>query len=176
MIKIRSNFIAIEVCMSVLKSLVCLFVLAASFAFAAPKPSSFPRGCEASGFTYGSTALVLNEFGAQSYYLIQNKSQSPLELVRLQSSEDFMSPPLHVTLDPQSWGAFASDVKELNFRCFRKEAGNETTVSCSEVLDICRYPRVRFALSNMGNYWISANKSQREVIQDSVNKGIYLKW
>ncbi|HAT8961810.1 TPA: enhanced entry protein EnhB, partial [Legionella pneumophila subsp. pneumophila] len=29
---------------------------------------------------------------------------------------------------------------------------------------------------NMGNYWISTNKSQNEVIQESVAKGIYLKW
>jgi hypothetical protein len=137
---------------------------------------SFPRGCEVTGFGYNQNYLILNDTGNQSYYLIQNHSNSKIELERINTEEAFMSPPLHATLDPMNWGAFASDVKDLNFKCYQRFDENVSSVDCREVLEVCQYPRVRFALSNMGNYWVSINKSQGEIIQDSVTKGIYLKW
>jgi hypothetical protein len=97
-------------------------------------------------------------------------------LERHETGDAFMSPPLQATLDPMNWGAFASDVKNVNFKCYKHIGENTSQVDCRDVLEVCQYPRVRFALSNMGNYWISSNKSQYAVIQDSVAKGIYLKW
>ena len=138
--------------------------------------SSFPRGCEVSGFGYSQNYLILNESGEQSYYLIQNRSDAKVELERHETGDAFMSPPLLATLSPMNWGAFASDVKNLNFKCYKHVEENTAIVDCRDVLDVCQYPRVKFALSNMGNYWISSDKSQSEVIQDSVAKGIYLKW
>lgn len=138
--------------------------------------SQFPRGCEVTGFGYNQNYLVLNETGNQSYYLIQNRSNSRVELEQLNTEEGFMNPPLHATLDPMNWGAFASDIQNLNFKCYKQIGEHPETISCSEVLDVCQYPRVRFALSNMGNYWILFNKPQGEIIQESVAKGIYLKW
>ncbi|MCL5272532.1 MAG: enhanced entry protein EnhB [Gammaproteobacteria bacterium] len=138
--------------------------------------SIFPRGCEVSGFGYDQNFLILNDTGEQSYYLIQNRSESKIELERHESGDVFMSPPLQATLEPANWAAFASDVKNLNFKCYKHVEENTTAIDCRDVLDVCQYPRVRFALSNMGNYWISFNKTQHDVIQDSVAKGIYLKW
>lgn len=138
--------------------------------------ASFPRGCEASGFGYINNRLILNELGNQAYYLIQNRSDTKIALTRLNSEEAFMTPALHATLEPANWGAFASDIKNLNFKCYKTSGEIKTYVNCQDVLDVCQYPRVRFALSNMGNYWITFNKSQSSVIQDSVAKGIYLKW
>lgn len=138
--------------------------------------SSFPRGCEVSGFAYDQNFLVLNERGDQSYYLIQNRSDTKIELERHDTDDAFMSPPLQASLDPMNWGAFASDVKNVNFKCYKHAGENTAQVDCRDVLEVCQYPRVRFALSNMGNYWISVNKAQNGVIQDSVAKGIYLKW
>ena len=138
--------------------------------------STFPRGCEVSGFGYNQNNLILNDTGEQSYYLIQNRSDGKVELERHETGDAFMSPPLQATLEPMNWAAFASDVKNLNFKCYKHIEENTSLVDCREVLEVCQYPRVRFALSNMGNYWISANKSQNDVIQDSVAKGIYLKW
>lgn len=138
--------------------------------------SSFPKGCEVSGFAYNQNALILNETGKQAYYLIQNHSDTKIELEHRSSEEAFMSPPLHATFDSMSWGAFASDVSNLDFKCYKHINEEITAVDCRDVLDICQYPRVRFALSNMGNYWVSFNKSQNAVIQESVAKGIYLKW
>ena len=137
---------------------------------------SFPKGCEVSGFGYNQSNLILNETGKQAYYLIQNHSDTAIELEHQSPQDAFMSPPLHATLDSQAWGAFASDIKNLNFKCYRRVNEEVTAIDCRDVLDICQYPRVRYALSNMGNYWVSFNKSQAGVIQDSVTKGIYLKW
>ena len=87
-----------------------------------------------------------------------------------------MTPPLQASIDPMNWAAFASDVKNINFKCYQHVNENTVNINCEDVLEICQYPRVRFALSNMGTYWISANKSQNAIIQDAVAKGIYLKW
>lgn len=138
--------------------------------------SSFPRGCEVSGFAYSQNYLLLNDNGKQTYYLIQNHSDVQVELEHQAEDEAFMSPPLHATLEPMNWGAFASDIKNLNFKCYKHVDETSLAVDCRDVLDVCQYPRVRFALSNMGNYWVSFNKSQNAIIQDSVAKGIYLKW
>lgn len=150
----------------------CLFVLLITSAVA----GTFPRGCEVSGFGYSENYLVLNDSGDQSYYLIQNRSDAKIELERHDTADAFMSPPLQATFEPMNWSAFASDVKNLNFKCYKHINEDTSPINCADVLDVCRYPRVKFALSNMGNYWISTNKTQNEVIQDSVAKGIYLKW
>ena len=138
--------------------------------------TTFPRGCEVSGFGYAQNFLILNENGDQAFYLIQNRTDAKIELERHETGDAFMSPPLQVALDPGNWGAFASDIKNLNFKCYKHVAENTSPVDCGEVLDVCQYPRVRFALSNMGNYWISSNKTQSAVIQEAITKGIYLKW
>lgn len=165
--------------MSYLKLIITPLVLStfvSDLANAAPVASNFPRGCEVSGFIFAENNLVINENGDQSYYLIQNRSDGKVELERINTTDAFMSPPLQASLDSMNWAAFASDVRNLNFKCYKHIDENTTAINCGEVLDVCRYPRVKFALSNMGNYWISSNKTQNEVIQDSVAKGIYLKW
>ncbi|CAM2873210.1 hypothetical protein [Legionella worsleiensis] len=151
-------------------------LLSALFVNSAYAVSIFPRGCEVSGFGYQNNFLILNETGKQSYYLIQNRSDAKIELERHETGDVFMSPPLQATIEPLNWAAFASDVSNLNFKCYKHIEEDTITVDCRDVLEVCQYPRVRFALSNMGNYWISANKAQNEIIQDSVAKGIYLKW
>lgn len=149
-----------------------VLALAAVSAFAAP----FPRGCEVTGFSFTQNYLTLNESGQQTFYLLQNRSNRPIGIRRVEASDEFMTPSLDVALAPDAWAAFASDVQSMYFECFTQDADNQTLGSCRELLEICQYPRVRFALSNMGNYWVSANKSQQEVIKDAVAKGIYLRW
>lgn len=153
-----------------------LIIVPALLINSAQATSSFPRGCEVTGFGYNQKNLIVNETGNQSYYLVQNRSNSRVELERINTEEAFMSPPLHASLDPMNWGAFASDIKNLNFKCFKNTEENITLIDCRDVLEVCQYPRVKFALSNMGNYWISFNKPLGTIIQESVAKGIYLKW
>jgi hypothetical protein len=137
---------------------------------------TFPRGCEVTGFGYNGTNLVVNNNGEQAFYLIQNRSTRTIELQRFETRDVFMSPPLTAKLETNKWAAFASDIQDLNFQCFYVENANSEKVDCRNVLDICQYPRVKFALSNMGNYWVSVNKEQRQIINDSTAKGIYLRW
>lgn len=139
--------------------------------------SIFPRGCEVSGFGYSDNFLILNETGEQTFYLIQNHSDKQIELEHYETDPDvFMSPKLQSKLGPGRWAAFASDVENMYFNCFIYKKEERVAVKCDELLDVCQYPRVKFALSNMGNYWVSTNKPQNQVIRDSIKKGIFLRW
>lgn len=138
--------------------------------------NSFPHGCEVTGFGFSENYLILNDSGNQSFYLIQNRGTAQVELQRYDTQEVFMSPPLTAKIDPANWAAFASDVENLHFQCFTNENGNTIKIDCRDTLDVCQYPRVKFALSNMGNYWVSANKTQGQVVNEAASKGIYLRW
>jgi len=138
----------------------------------------FPRGCEVSGFGFMDNYLVLNETGEQAFYLIQNRSDKKIELERQETQDAFMNPQLQSKLDPLNWSAFASDIANLHFKCFSYSGldRERQLINCRDALEVCQYPRVKFALSNMGNYWISTNKAQNQVIKDATAKGIYLRW
>lgn len=137
----------------------------------------FPRGCESSGFAFQDQYITFNDTGRQMYFLVHNRSNVPLELERISTMPVFMTPKLQTKIASGEWAAFASDVDSTHFKCGIRNQDNEIEpIRCVEVLDVCQYPRVRFALSNMGTYWVSTNKPLTQVIQDSTQKGIYLKW
>jgi hypothetical protein len=138
--------------------------------------NAFPRGCEVSGFGFQQAFVTLNDSGFQTFYLMQNRSNTSIELERVNSEESFMSPRLQSKLGPQQWAAFASDVSNTHFRCVKRQDENITTFNCRDILQICQYPRVKFAQSNMGSYWVSTNKSLQQVLNEAAAKGIYLKW
>ena len=142
----------------------------------AATPSPFPRGCEINGFGFKENYLVLNERNQQSFFLIQNHSAKPVELEHYETKDVFMSPKLHSKLEALNWSAFASDEENMYFKCYTQENDTITVLNCRDVLEVCQYPRVKFALSNMGNYWVSTNKEQGQVIKDAVAKGILLRW
>lgn len=153
-------------------------VLTLSLVFTvATAETAFPRGCEVTGYGFVQNDLVLNEKGGQAFYMMQNHSDKKIELEHFETRQDaFMSPKLETKFDPSSWAAFASDIEHSHFRCYTQENGDRMLVSCRDVIDVCQYPRVKFALSNMGNYWISTNKPREQVIKDAVAKGILLRW
>ncbi len=139
--------------------------------------SPFPRGCEVTGFHFSENDLILNERGTQSYFMIQNRSDKQIELEHYETNPDvFMSPKLENKFDPLRWAAFASDIENMNFKCYTQVNNERLAVNCRDALDVCQYPRVKFALSNMGNYWVSTNKPREQVIKDTVAKGILLRW
>lgn len=156
------------------KKLTIVFIL--STTAAAALASTFPHGCEVTGFGFSDSYLILNERGEQAFYMIQNRSDNPIEIEHYETKDVFMSPKLHSKLDPYHWSAFASDIENQYFKCVTQEGDVMSTVKCSDVLDVCQYPRVKFALSNMGNYWVSTNKEQGQVVKDAVAKGILLRW
>ncbi len=137
----------------------------------------FPRGCESSGFAFQDQYITFNDTGRQMYFLVQNRSGLNLELERISTTPAFMTPKLQTKIASGEWAAFASDLDSTHFKCGVRNQDNEIApVRCVDVLAVCQYPRVRFALSNMGTYWVSTNKPLTQVIQDSTKKGIYLKW
>ena len=137
---------------------------------------AYPKGCETRGFGYSGEFLVINETGEQTFYLIQNKSNYLIELQRHETRDVFMSPALSAIISPSAWAAFASDLQDMYFQCAIRKQDDITPINCHQVLDVCQYPRVKFALSNMGNYWVSVNKPQSRVIKDAISKGILLRW
>lgn len=136
----------------------------------------FPRGCISQDHAFSNYNLLINETGGQRLFLIYNHSTALIELERQSTPDAFMSPSLSVQLGAGFWSAFASDITGLVFECHVKEGDNVRRVDCHDALSVCEYPHVKFALSNMGNYWVSANKPQREILEDAAAKGIYLKW
>jgi hypothetical protein len=138
--------------------------------------AEFPRGCTASGYAFIDEYLVVNDQGNQTLFMMQNRVDKMVELQKYETKDVFMSPPLKGKMSPLLWGAFASDEKNTYFKCIIREGDQTAGVKCSEVLEVCQYPRVKFALSNMGNYWVSYNKPQAEIINDAIAKGIYLRW
>lgn len=139
--------------------------------------AAFPRGCENSGFVFYRNFLVMNEHGKQSFFLIQNHSQEKIELEHFETKVDaFMSPKLEAQLNPTHWSAFASDIAQMYFRCYVRQGEERVAVDCANFLDVCQYPRARFALSNQGSYWVSTDKSQQQVIKEATAKGIFLHW
>lgn len=156
---------------------VILFILLHISIANAKNSSIYPKGCEERGFGYSGEFLVLNETGEQTFYLIQNKSNHQIELENHEVEQDvFMSPKLETKIFANRWAAFASDVKTMHFACFAYDKKQKIPVQCEEVLNVCQYPRVKFASSNMGNYWVSTNKAQSLVVRESIRKGIFLRW
>lgn len=152
------------------------FALVFLLCFQNTSAANFPRGCEVTGFSFNDNHLILNESGEQSFYLIQNHANQQIEIERVIEQDAFMSPKLTTRFDPLRFAAFASDIQNLHFQCFTQTAGQRSVINCGDVLDVCQYPRAKFPLSNMGNYWISTNKSREQVIKDATDKGIYLRW
>jgi hypothetical protein len=139
--------------------------------------STFPHGCEVSGYRFDGNTLVLNETGQQAFYVMQNRSSQQIEMEHVETRPDvFMSPKLESKLASLRWAAFASDVADTHFKCYTQQNGERLLVNCRDALDVCQYPRAKFALSNMGSYWVSTNKPKEQVIKDAVAKGIYLRW
>ena len=149
-----------------------VFLLISTMAIGA----KYPRGCEVKGFGYNENFLILNDKGTQTFYLIKNETKQTIKLMRHETRDVFMSPSLEAKIDSGKWAAFAADIENLHFNCFAIDGDEENEIPCHEVLDICQYPRVKFALSNMGNYWVSTNKPQKRVIKDAIAKGILLRW
>lgn len=169
--------------MSFYKKLATIFIAGlASTSLAKTNPNSiFPRGCEPTGFVFYRNFLVVNEHGNQTFYLIQNRSTQSIEMEHFETKSDaFMSPKLEAKLAPSHWSAFASDVAQLYLRCYLpgkdSQKENRVPVNCGDYLNVCKYPRVKFALSNQGSYWVSTDKMQQQVIKDATAKGIFLHW
>jgi len=154
------------------------FVFALSMALFLPTAAlaDFPRGCESSGFGFDDPYVIFNDTDQQTFFLIKNHSDLPIQIERVETEDTFMSPKLQSKLNPSRWSAFAADISNVHFQCFIRTSGTPTLINCRETLTICQYPRAKFALSNKGSYWVSTNKQRKTVIHDASKKGILLRW
>lgn len=145
--------------------------------FLSTQANAFPRGCEVTGYGFNQGFVIFNPEGKQTLYLIANRTNKPIYLERFTNADDFMSPKLEANLMPGAWGAFAAELRNVPFGCYYLDSEkNKVKLNCQDSLDICQYPRAKFALSNMGTYWVSSNKDQIQVTHEAAAKGIYLKW
>lgn len=161
-------------------ALLCLIVIGLQCAYA--KPIKFPRGCEATGFSFNTEQLVLNaskdpSIPHQTLFLIRNKTKARLHLKYEEQQDVLISPDWETELNRNRWAAFATDKNGLHFSCttISRKHGN-TLANCAEKVDVCQYPRAKFALSNKGDYWVATNKSLHRVVRAAINKGILLRW
>lgn len=139
---------------------------------------AYPKGCEVSGFAFQNNHLVLNDNGQQTLFMIQNIGKVNLQVEHVETRPDvFMSPKLESKININQWSAFSSDIGNFYLKCSISDGDNvNVNVNCADYLSICQYPRAKFPLSNYGTYWVSTNKDISQVIQETVKKGIYLKW
>lgn len=164
--------------MSVKMQINCLFLLISVLYFTnVIAASNYPNGCKLTqDFGHSGDEVLFNATGKQAFYLIRNNSHNSIELKRNETRDVFMSPPLIAVIHPGHSAAFASDTANVRFSCYKQGKDQTELTNCQTVLDICHYPFAKFAASNMGTYWVSTNKPQASIIQDSVAKGIYLRW
>ena len=160
-----------------IKKLAILFLLSICLTkLQAAELLGFPRGCEAMGFEYDNESVVFNHHGAQTLYFIQNISNSIIEIKHKSKSPVVVDLGWQATLAQKRWAGFAINEANMLFNCQSLDKGKVHPVTCHEVIRICQYPRVKFTLSNQGNYWIDRNKSLRKVMSKAINRGILLSW
>lgn len=132
----------------------------------------FPKGCEQVGYHFDGDELILNEDNEQTLYFIENNSNYRLQLKYDEKRNVFMSVGWQTVLNKKKWAAFASDTKAQHFQCSIKDK----KVRCHTHLRVCQYPRVKFAMSNMGSYWVATNVSLWQAKRTAIKKGILLRW
>jgi hypothetical protein len=132
----------------------------------------FPRGCEEVGFHFENQEIILNENNQQNIYFIENNTKKTMHLKYDEKKNVFMSVGWEAELNPKKWVVFASDQQAQHFQCFTKKQ----QVMCHQSLRVCSYPRVKFATSNQGSYWIAKNVSLYQGKRQAIRKGILLRW
>ena len=145
------------------------------------KKRKFPRGCDEVGFTFQGNNLILtptSENPEQTLYLLHNLAGKRIQLVTQQpwrkKITDFN---WKSSLDPYRWTAFALSRKNIAFMCRYDYISHEDRyINCMKALEVCEYPRAKFAEGKMGTYWIAENSSMREIVRRTIRSGILLRW
>lgn len=132
-----------------------------------------PIGCDATGYEFQNSLLVLNDTGKQHLYLIQNKTSIPIEIKYKPKKPIFMNIGYQTRLNQSRWAALATDEKEMPFECFN--ASTNKSLQCDTLIRVCLYRHAKFSLSNRGIYWVSRNTSLQQSKRLARAKGIWLR-
>lgn len=142
----------------------------------------FPHGCKPVGyqFTYGALELkpVSETQKIQTVYLIHNISHRVVELEAQKLAHHPVSPGYVTELDGDLWTAFVQDEPIVKFTCkFVYGDDEKQTTACNEVLELCQYPRAKFAGHNGGSYWVKQQgESLKQAIDSVIENGVLLRW
>lgn len=155
-------------------------VLAASVLSANAEPKQFPNGCKPVGFSYENGKLNLTPVSSsenvQTIFLFHNRSPQSIKFVSEKlPGQDFVPQYIHA-MAPEQWSAFSISSKHLQFTCSSNDGEASSPISCEGSLDICQYPRAKFADHNSGTYWLKSASTMQEMIQVIVDDGILLRW
>lgn len=153
--------------------------LTTSIAFSEQKQTrKFIPGCEEVGHDFDDGQLVLNpvkpEMEDQTIYFIQNISGSTLKLKSINNLNEYY-PIFETTVEHGNWAVFATDKKGMTFGCHSEYYG-ETKTDCLSAIEVCQFPRAKFAPHNQGNYWVTSNKAKYAARRDAIKAGILLRW
>lgn len=144
----------------------------------AKKAKKFFPGCHQLGYTYDRGHLVLEPVQVEDYdqtlYFIHNNSSSQIKIQYYKSQATLHYPLWETSVRSDRWAAFATDKVGLQFQCL-SGYGNQV-IDCSSVLQVCQFPRAKFAEHNRGNYWITSNRSKYSSRNAAIRKGILLRW
>lgn len=141
----------------------------------------YPKGCEPKGYEYKDLALIFKPVGPteklQTLFLVHNISNYPVKLISQKLRHQAFAPKFKHIIDGQNWAVFVTNSSETHFKCVANNGYDSGAhVDCSQVLQICQYPRAKFAVHNRGTYWLAQTYSMKEAVRSAVKNGILLRW
>lgn len=160
-------------------------------------PLQFPRGCKPVGFQFKNGFLVLTPVSPQegqspdtvaqtelepsskkpqSLYFLHNISQQRIQIKGYKLPDQTFSADHFNVIEPMQWGTFAVDDSMAVLRCDIGSTHESTRINCAETIEVCQYPRAKFAEHNKGTYWVSQSTTLQDAIQASDSNGILLRW
>lgn len=162
----------------ILLFLLSLFTITLS---AEDKPKKFFPGCHEVGHEFVNGRLVLKPVQVEDYdqtlYFVHNLSYDRVKLQYDRDSGSAIYPLWGASLKADRWASFATDKDDLQFQCFSDySSGFSEPINCDSVIEVCQFPRAKFAEHNRGNYWIPSNKSKYSTRNDAIRYGILLRW
>ena len=160
-------------------------VIAASLAMAATvnlhaATKRFPNGCKPVGFEYQDGMLVLMPVSEtdqiQTVYLIHNMSHDTVNFISKKMPNQVFAPKYKHSIRPASWSSFSTNEHKIQFICKQGGYSYGQQINCADVLEICQYPRAKFAPHNGGTYWIKKSESRRQAVRSVIRNGVLLRW
>lgn len=133
-----------------------------------------PSNCIEEGYTFKNSNIVLRpttEEPEQQLYLLQNLASQNLMLTHT-DKRFVVDLSWRAVLEQNRWSTIALDQNNFEISCSLINENQEIAVPCEQVLGICLFPKTRFALSSLGTYWPSQNKTLQGAISDARHKGI----
>jgi len=157
--------------------IISALLIIAHTAFSEKVKSKFYPGCHEVGHRFVDNQLVLEPLKVEDYdqtvFFIHNVSSDNLVLRYVPTTRDDIFPLWQTEIDSNRWAAFATDRTGMRFSC--SSIYDDYKINCQQALEVCQYPRAKFAAHNKGNYWLSGNKFKYPTRSEVIHKGVLLR-